>query len=128
MNKPFLILQLRPEDDVSDNELASILKYSGLEKKDIHRIRLEKEGIPQGLSLDKYCAVIVGGSPFDLSTPEDEKSAIQKKIESDFNRLFDIIVQHDFPFLGACSGSGLLGSYLGAPISNNVVSLSPVLS
>jgi len=117
MNKLFLILQLRPENDVSDNELASILKYSGLEENDIHRIRLEKKGIPQELSLDEYCAVIVGGSPFDLSTPEDHKTAIQKKIESDFNRLFDVIVKNDFPFLGACSGNGLLGSYLGTSIS-----------
>lgn len=117
MNKPFLILQLRPEDDVSDNELAAILKYSGLKENEIHRIRLEKEGIPYGLSLDEYCAVIVGGSPFDLSTPEQNKSVIQKKIESDFNRLFDIIVNNDFPFLGACSGNGLLGVYLGTSIS-----------
>ena len=117
MNKLFLILQLRPEDDVSDNELAAILKYSGLEENDIHRIRLEKEGIPQGLSLDEYCAVIVGGSPFDLSTPEENKSVIQKKIECDFNHLFDVIVKNDFPFLGTCSGNGLLGSYLGTSIS-----------
>jgi len=117
MNKPFLILQLRPEDDISDNELVAILKYSGLEENNIHRIRLEKEGIPQGLSLDEYCAVIVGGSPFDLSTPEENKSIIQKKIEGDFNHLFDVIVKNDFPFLGACSGNGLLGSYLGASIS-----------
>ncbi len=117
MNKPFLIFQLRPEDDVSDNELASILKYSGLKEKNIHRIRLEKKGIPQDLSLEDYCAVIVGGSPFDLSTPEVNKSAIQKKIECDFERLFGVIVKNDFPFLGACSGNGLLGSYLGASIS-----------
>lgn len=61
--------------------------------------------------------MIVGGSPFDLSTPEQNKSVIQKKIESDFNRLFDIIVNNDFPFLGACSGNGLLGVYLGTSIS-----------
>ncbi|MCU7801376.1 MAG: glutamine amidotransferase [gamma proteobacterium symbiont of Lucinoma myriamae] len=117
MTKPFLILQLRPEDDTSDNELAAILKYSGLEEKTIHRIRLEKNGIPDDLLLDEYCAVIVGGSPFDISTPEKDKSTIQKKIEHDFNHLFDNIVKNDFPFLGACSGNGLLGSYLGTSIS-----------
>lgn len=117
MSKPVLILQLRPEDDTSDNEFAAILKYSELNEKDVHRLRIEESGIPDNLSISNYCAVIVGGSPFDLSTTQEEKSPIQKKIEQDFNRLFDIIVKNDFPFLGACSGNGLLGAYLGVSIS-----------
>ena len=115
-SRPFLILQLRPEDDTSDHEFAAILKYGGLEASDTHRIRIEKTGIPQ-LSLDDYSAVIVGGSPFDISTPEHEKHLIQKEIETDFRRLFDEIVARDLPFLGACSGCGLLGSYLNTSIS-----------
>lgn len=118
MSKPFLILQLRPEDETSDSEFSAILKYGGLEDHYVHRLRIEKQGIPEALSLNDYCAVIVGGSPFDLSTPEEYKSTIQKKIEDDFNHLFDTIVKNDFPFLGACSGNGLLGSYLGASISS----------
>ena len=115
-SRPVLILQLRPEDDTSDNEYEAILKYGGLDAGDTHRIRIEKTGIPD-LSLDDYAAVIVGGSPFDISTPEQDKQPIQVKIESDFRRLFDEIVSRDKPFLGACSGCGLLGSYLGTPIS-----------
>ncbi len=118
MIKPFLVLQLRPEDNVSDNEFTAILKYSKLDEKDVHRIRLEKNGIPDNLSLDNYCAVIVGGSPFDISTDDEAKSVIQKKIEEDFKYLFDEIISKDFPFLGACSGNALLGSYLGVTISS----------
>ena len=114
--KPFLILQLRPEDDTSDNEYQAILKYGRLEASATRRIRIEKNGIP-GISLEDYSAVIVGGSPFDISTPEAQKKPIQKKIEADFRQLFDDIVPGDFPFLGACSGCGLLGSYLNTPIS-----------
>ena len=117
ISKPFLILQLRPENDTSDSEFEAILKYSGLDRKDVCRMRIETSGIPD-LTLDEYSAVIVGGSPFDISTPEDEKSTIQKKIEADFKQLLDQIVTSDFPFLGACSGSALLGSYLDTPISN----------
>ncbi len=116
MTRPFLILQLRPEDDTSDSEYAAILKYGGLQENETRRIRIERDGIPQ-LNLDDYAAVIVGGSPFDISTPEAQKQAIQQKIESDFRRLFDEIVPRDLPFLGACSGCGLLGSYLDATIS-----------
>ena len=117
MTKPFLIMQLRPEDDTSDNEYAAFLHYGGLSAQDTRRLRIEKNGIPDDLVLEDYSAVIVGGSPFDISTPQQDKSAIQKKIEEDFKRLFDVIVPNDIPFLGACSGNGLLGSYLGISIS-----------
>lgn len=117
ITRPFLILQLRPEDNTADSEFTAILKYGGFEEKNAHRLRIEISGIPENLPLENYSAVIVGGSPFDISTPEPNKSPIQKKIEQDFHRLFDKIVTNDFPFLGACSGSGLLGSYLGTPVS-----------
>ena len=116
-SKPVLILQLRPEDDTSDSEFEAFLRYGQLDETDTRRIRIETTGIPE-LSLEDYAAVIVGGSPFDISTPLGQKSAIQLRIESGFRRLFDKIVARDFPFLGACSGCGLLGSYLDTPISN----------
>jgi GMP synthase (glutamine-hydrolysing) len=114
---PVLILQLRPEDATSDSEYGCFLKYGGLRADDTHRIRIEKLGIPDNLDLDDYSAIIVGGSPFDISTPEDRKSKIQKKIEADFNKLLKLVVTRDIPFLGACSGNGLLGLYLGTSIS-----------
>jgi len=115
--KPVLILQLRPEDVTSDSEYACFLKYGGLRAGDTCRMRIEQHGIPDGLDLDEYSAIIVGGSPFDISTPDHEKSAIQNRIEADFNRLLDQVIARDFPFLGACSGNGLLGNYLGTGIS-----------
>ena len=116
-NNPILILQLRPEDATADSEYACLLKYGGLHPSDTHRIRIEQSGIPDDLNPDDYSAIIVGGSPFDISTPEDEKSDIQKKIEADFQKLLKHVVSNDMPFLGACSGNGLLGTYLGTNIS-----------
>lgn len=114
---PILILQLRPEDPTADSEYAAFLKYGDLQVTDTHRIRIENSGIPDDLNPHDYSAIIVGGSPFDISTPEDQKSQIQKKIESDFNKLLKQILTEDIPFLGACSGNGLLGNYLGANMS-----------
>ncbi len=116
--RPILILQLRPEDATSDSEYGRFLRYGGLRAEDTRRNRIEELGIPEDLDPDDYCAIIVGGSPFDISTPENKKSKIQKKIEADFNRLLKHVVARDMPFLGACSGNGLLGNYLGTPISN----------
>ena len=115
--RPVLVLQLRPEDATSDSEYSCFLRYGQLRPEDTHRIRIEQSGIPDGIELDAYSAIIVGGSPFDISTPEADKSAVQKKIESDFNALLTEVVEKDFPFLGACSGNGLLGMHLGTRIS-----------
>jgi len=109
-------MQLRPEDETSDNEYEAILKFGDLKPEETTRLRIEKTGIPE-LKLEDYTAIIVGGSPFDISTPAEDKTDIQKKIETDFNTLFDKVIAQDFPFLGACSGNGLLGNYLGAPIT-----------
>ena len=115
--KPILILQLRPEDATSDSEYACFLKYGQLRREDTCRIRIEKNGIPTNLNIDDYAAIIVGGSPLDISTPDGKKSTIQKKIEEDFDRLLQQVITQDFPFLGACSGNGLLGHVLGTVIS-----------
>lgn len=114
--KPFLIIQLRPETEASDNEFEAFLKFGELNASDVVRIRAEKEGLPE-INLEEYSGIIVGGSPFDITTPQNEKSDIQVKVESDFTKLFDKVVTQDFPFIGACSGNGLLGNYCGTTIS-----------
>ena len=115
--RPVLVLQLRPEDDTSNDEYRAILEHGGLEAGATERIRIETNGIPQALDPGKFSAIIVGGSPFDISTPEAEKSVVQKRIEAGFRRLFDVVVADDIPFLGACSGNGLLGNWCGVTIS-----------
>ena len=116
MPKPFLIIQLRPEDEAAHSEFEAIVRYGGLRADEVVRARVEHTGLPE-IDLDAYSGIIVGGSPFDLTTPTQAKSEIQRRIEDDFMRLFELIAGSDFPFLGACSGSGLLGTFCGARIS-----------
>ncbi len=116
MSKPFLVIQLRPEDEAADNEFQAIVRYSGLRKDEVVRERVEHTSLPE-IELTDYSAIIVGGSPFDMSTPENEKREIQKRIENDFMNLFERIVESDYPFFGACSGNSLLGKFCGARIS-----------
>jgi len=116
MTRPFLIIQLRPEDATADSEFNAIKRYGGLSDDEVQRHRADVSGLPD-IDLDDFSAVIVGGSPFDVSTPATEKSEIQQKIEAGFAALLTEIEARDFPFLGACSGNGLLGNYCGARIS-----------
>jgi len=116
-SKPFLIIQLRPEDDVADNEFRAFLRYGGLSEAEVARARIERTGLPD-IDLEAFAGIIVGGSPFDMSTPATHKPRIQKQIEAGFLHLLARIDARDYPFLGACSGSSLLGSYCGSRISD----------
>lgn len=116
MSRPFLIFQLRPEDEAADSEFDAILRHGGLARDEVQRVRLEREPFPE-VDPAAYSAIVVGGSPFEISTPDDEKGPTQRRIERGFMRLLDRVVRDDFPFLGACSGNGLLGAYCGVPMS-----------
>jgi GMP synthase (glutamine-hydrolysing) len=113
---PVVVLQLRPEDEASDSEFEAILRHGGLRPDQVRRIRLEQGPFPE-IDLGRHAAIIVGGSPFEVSTPQEQKSEVQLRIEEGFRHLLDQVVERDFPFLGACSGNGLLGSWLGATLS-----------
>lgn len=107
---------MRPEDAAANSEFEAILKVGEIEPESVDRIRLEQSPIPR-VDPGEYSAIIAGGSPFDVSLAEEKKSKAQKQVEDFFEKLFDQVIQDDIPFLGACSGNGLLGRYCGATIS-----------
>ncbi|ARE42180.1 glutamine amidotransferase class-I [Rhodovulum sp. P5] len=115
--KPFLILQLRPETEASDDEFDAILRKGGIDAGHAHRIRLDQADIPAGLCLDDYSGVIVGGGPGCVSDPEDTKSALDKRMEDAVMGLMPEITARDFPFMGCCYGIGILAHHLGAEVS-----------
>lgn len=115
--KPFLILQLRPETEASDDEFAAILRKSGLEPGQAHRIRLDQVPLPGDLALEDYSGVIVGGGPGCVSDPADKKSPVEAQIETAVLGLMPEITARDFPFLGCCYGIGILGHHLGRVVS-----------
>ena len=117
--KPFLILQLRPEAEASDDEFAAILRKGGLDEADTRRIRLDCEELPASLSLDDYSGVIVGGGPGCVSDPPEAKTPVEARIEAAVLGLLPEITARDFPFMGCCYGIGVLGHHLGAPVSKD---------
>jgi GMP synthase (glutamine-hydrolysing) len=113
--KPFLLLASRAEDEAAEDEYRAYLRYTGLAAEQLYRIRMEAAPLPE-LDLDDYSGVIVGGSPFTSSDPDEDKSATQHRVERELAALLDRIVAEDFPFLGACYGVGTLGLHQGAVI------------
>ncbi len=115
--KPFLILQLRPETEASDDEFAAILRKSDLAAENVHRIRLDCEALPEDLALDDYAGVIVGGGPGCVSDAPEDKSDVEARIETAVLSLMPEITKRDFPFLGCCYGIGILGHHLARAVS-----------
>lgn len=117
--KPFLILQLRPEAEASDNEYAAILRKGGLTEAETCRVRLDCETLPAKLRLGDYSGVIVGGGPGCVSDLPEKKSPVEARIEAAVLGLMPEITGRDFPFMGCCYGIGVLGYHLGAPVTKD---------
>lgn len=105
--KPFLILQLRPEDEASDSEYEAFCRFGNLDPAETVRVRMEREGVPQ-VHLAGFSGVIVGGGPYNLSDADEKKKPEQKVFEPVLVNLVQDIVASDTPFLGACYGIGAL--------------------
>lgn len=140
--KPFLLLSTRPEDDAAEDEVRGFLELAGLDADRLEVVRLDHGSLPEPLlaedprdrvaALDAYAGIMVGGSPFNTSDPRASKSATQLRVESELALLLDVVVERDFPFLGACYGVGTLGTHQGAlldrthgePVGTTEVTLS----
>ena len=126
--KPFVLLATRAEDVPADEEYALFLRYTGLDERDLRRVRLEAGPMPE-FDLDELSGIFVGGGPFNASDPPETKSAVQHRVEAEFAALLDRVVARDFPFLGACYGVGTVGAFLGATIDRTYgepISVVPV--
>ena len=130
--KPFLFLGTRAEDLGADGEYDAVLRFSGLDERDLRRVRLEAGPLPD-VRLEDWSGIILGGGPFNVSDPEDAKSATQLRVEAELRSLARRVVAADSPFLGCCYGIGTLGVLLGGivdrtfgePIGAVEVALTP---
>jgi GMP synthase (glutamine-hydrolysing) len=113
--KPFLLLAVRAEDAAADNEYETFLTLAGLAEAGLHRIRLEQRALGE-VDLRDWSGIFLGGSPFNVTDPQERKSPVQRRVEADLGRLLDAVVSADFPFLGACYGIGAVGRHQGAVV------------
>jgi GMP synthase (glutamine-hydrolysing) len=130
--KPFLLLSVRPEDVAAEDEYRAFLTYSGLDEGQLHQIRLERRSL-EGLDPADWSGILLGGSPFTMSDPEESKSLVQRRVEAELDALLDRVVAADYPFLGNCYGIGTLGRHQGAvvdrkygePVGPVMISVTP---
>jgi GMP synthase (glutamine-hydrolysing) len=110
--KPFLLLSIRAEQAAADNEHEAFLRFSGLPERELRRVNLVQETLPE-VDLAEWSGILLGGGPWNASDPETTKTPEQQRSEKAITALLDAVVEEDFPFLGACYGIGTLGIHQG---------------
>ncbi len=113
--RPFLLLATRAEDAIADDEYAAFRRLGGLEEGGLVRVRIDREPLGD-FDPEAWSGLVLGGSPFNSSDPVESKSALQLEVEAELARVMDVVVENDFPFLGACYGVGTLGTHEGAVV------------
>ncbi|MFZ5424888.1 MAG: glutamine amidotransferase-related protein [Patescibacteria group bacterium] len=114
--KKLLLLQFR--DDISkDHEVACFKQVLGVtdeEFKHINTITDEISETPEELLKDVSAVLLGGSGQYDLSkNPEPIVNAIKKT-----QKLFDYILENDFPTLGVCFGHQFIASKLGSMVES----------
>lgn len=127
---PFLLIQTRSDDSAAADELRSTTELGGFAEGQLTALRLDQEmaacvsapGTDQrpdhdwAQRLAEHSGVILCGSPFNSSDPDELKSDLQLAVEAELRRMLDVVVAQDVPFMGACYGVGTLGLHQGAVV------------
>ena len=112
---PFLFLGIRAQDVPADGEYAAVLRCTGLDERDVRRVRLERDELGP-VDLAAWSGIVVGGGPWNVSDPPERKAPEQVRGEARLRELALQVLEADFPFLGACYGVGTLGTLRGGVV------------
>lgn len=116
-SKPFLFLSARPEVEAVGPEYESVRRAMGVDAGLLEHVRLDVDPLGDlDLALDAYAGIVVGGSPFNVTTPEAGKHEVQRRVEADLTRLAEQAVAADFPLMLTCYGIGVLTRLLGGEV------------
>lgn len=113
---PFLLVSTRPEDEACDTEYALFQRVTGLDNDYLHQVRLDMLGLPD-IDVTSYAGIFIAGSPYDTTTPEERKSATQKRTEAELARLIDEITEARVPCLTTGYGTEVAACKLGGTVS-----------
>lgn len=113
------MMTTRDVEEIARSEREALLRFSGLEPDQLVNVRLERVAFPK-IDFAHWDGVILCGSSFDVSAPEESKSAKQKEVERGLARLADEALKTGFPLLGICYGLGVVARQLGGSVGPEI--------
>ena len=113
--KPFLFLSARPEIEAVGPEYESVRRAMGVDASRLEHVRLDAEALGD-VRLEAFAGVVVGGSPYNVTTPDSRKHPVQRRVEADLAHLAEAALERDHPLLFTCYGIGVLTRVLGGRV------------
>ncbi|MDF2664367.1 MAG: synthase - Glutamine amidotransferase domain [Microbacterium sp.] len=113
MTGRLLYVCARPQREAAVAEWASFRDGLGVRDDDLVHHDLVREPLPA--DLDRYTAVVVGGSPFNVTDPD--KTEEQRRLESDLERLAATAIEGRTRALFTCFGIGVVTRLLGGEVT-----------
>ncbi len=110
----FLLLQARPQADARAAEAASFARAMGAEGR-LDTVRIDVEPMPAD-ALTRYAAVVVGGSPYNVTDDAQAKSAGQRAAEGTLAGLAESALADGYPVFFTCFSIGILTTVLGGTV------------
>ncbi|QPL05364.1 MULTISPECIES: glutamine amidotransferase-related protein [Actinomyces] len=115
--KPFIMVSTRPEIEAAEQEYESFRIDGGLATGDLHHVRLEEVDFLSGFQAGDVSGVFIGGSPYDVSSPEAAKTRTQLRVEEQVRELLSVALKEGVPVLATGFGLEVLARYLGTETS-----------
>ena len=113
--KSFLFLSARPEVEAVGPEYEAVRRAMGVDAGRLEHVRLDVESLGD-VRLEDVAGVVVGGSPYNVTTPDSGKHPVQRRVEADLARLAEAALERDHPLLFTCYGIGVLTRVLGGTV------------
>ena len=112
---PFLLLTSRADDHLAEQEREGFLRITGLDASEVVHLRIE-QGPFTPLDVQAYAGVVLGGSPYTVTDPQESKSPDQRRVEDELTGVIRELVARDVPYLGLCYGIGATSLALGGVV------------
>ena len=117
---PLLYVCVRPQQGAAAAEYESFRAAAHLDSSQLVQLDLVRDPLPAD-ALENYSGFFVGGSPFNVTDPESTKTDVQRRLESDLERIAAGVMaapSADSPAaLFTCYGIGVLTRMLGGEVS-----------
>ncbi|GLI27917.1 glutamine amidotransferase [Agromyces rhizosphaerae] len=113
--KPFLFLSARPEVEAVGPEYESVRSAMDLDAGRLEHHRLDVAALERQ-RLDAFAGIVVGGSPFNVTSAPEHVSEVQRRVEEDLAWVAERGLAGDVPVLFTCYGIGVLTRVLGGEV------------
>lgn len=111
-----LYVCVRPQQGAAAAEYESFRLAARLDEQQLGMHDLVRETLPVDV-FDRYTGFVSGGSPFNLTDPESTKTDVQRRLESDLERIAAKAARAETAAMFTCYGIGVVTRMLGGEVS-----------